>query len=194
MKKIVKSFILILLLGTFSVQATLSAFTSKGKVLGNTFTIGHADLAMLKNLGQPPTPDNLAESIPGFTFTDITSGWKRRVGVKVLNKGSLPLNTLLAVNSLSTPGEGQPNLNQVLKVMTFRWEDNGDGIIQESEYRSANEIKTFQYWLGSPYTMGILPPNQVLSLILEFWVDDLGAEYEGTSTSLDFVFDATAIN
>jgi len=192
MRKILKSLVLIGILVVMASHATLSAFTTEGKVMGNYFSTGHTDLSLFKDMTLPPTAENLARSVPGFNFNDITPFWQKQVGLKVINTGSLPLQTVFAAFSeLQTM---TPDLKDIVNVKVIRWLDNGDGVIQSQELASETESKTLSSWQATPFTLGVLPPQYVAAYVLEFEVGDLDNSYQGSTAALDFIFDAVAAN
>jgi len=189
MKRIIKSLVLVSLLAIVASRATLAAFTSEGKVGGNFFSTGHADLALLKDLALPPVASNLTQNLAGFVFNDISDNWQQRVGVKVANTGSLDLQTVLAAQSLDPLIT--PSLKDAINVKIFRWFDNGDGVVQAVELGSETETKTISFWLNSPFTLGVLPAQQVAAYAIQFEVQTLDNSYQGKESTVDFVFDAT---
>jgi len=189
MKRGLKSILIIGILTVVASGATYSAFTAEGKVLGNQFSTGHADLALLKDPGQPPTEENLTTSLDGFIFDNITDNWQRQVGIKVANTGDLTLQTLLAAQTAEAVVN--PDLKDVVKVKVFRWFDNGDGLVQNEELGSETETKTLTSWISTPFTLGIIPSQGLGSYVIQFQVETLDNSYQGKTSMIDFVFDAT---
>lgn len=192
MKKIFTQVMVMLLLLTLVGGVTYSVFTTQGRVAGNQFMVGHADLALFKDLAQGTAASNLTKVLPGSTFDNLIHNAQRQIALKLTNTGSLALTTVLeaqAIGAITTP-----DLREAIKVTVKRWTDNGNGTVEESELSAPLETKTLAQWIAAPFVLGLLTPSQVAGYVLQFTVNDLENAYQGASTTLDFVFNATASN
>lgn len=192
MKQIIKSSVIAAILFGVVAQTSLLAFTSQSKINQTTFETGRADLSLFKNPALPGDSSNLTHELAGQTYTEVTSSWQKKIGVKVKNTGTLKLNTQLKVQTVGQVS--QPDIKNYIKVTIFKWNDDGDGVVQPLELVSITPTQTMTVWLNQPFSLGILNSQAVGSYAIEFETGEVPNTYQGSTASVEFIFDAAAVN
>lgn len=192
MKKSLRNITLVCLMLLLVTGVAYSVFSTQGRIAGTQFTTGHADLALLRDLSQGPSSSNLTKALPGSFFEGLMHNSQRQLALKLTNIGTLGLETILEAQSFDIPTT--PDLRNAIRVTLFRWFDDGDGVVDESELSSGLETKTLTQWLSMPFVLGSLAPTTVMGYVLQFTVSDLDNTYQGLSTTVDFIFNAAAHN
>ncbi len=187
-KKIVLTLSLILFLVAVAGVA-IAAFGDKGEVLGSSFTVGSADIKLLKNLAGGTSSDNLVDTLDGPSFSNINPGWTEDYAMKIYNNATTHIQ--LTSNADYETANDPEELRQIIFVEPFNWNDaNNDGLVDDGELGSTFGKKTIVKWKTEGYDLSSVAPGSVKGMILRFSTDAVSDTKQGASAMFDFEFDS----
>lgn len=192
MKKIVYTYGALAVLIILVAGVTYAAFSDRGNVLGSTFTVGSADIKLLKDVTGGTGSENLAEELPGPSFSDISPNWSADYKVKIFNSASTPVT--LTTNSYYETVNDPADLRSIIFIEPILWEDNnGDGVVDAGELGASYGRKTIIKWKTEGFNLGPLAPSSVRSLILRLSTDAVSETKQGASALFDFQFNSVGL-
>jgi hypothetical protein len=171
---------------------TYASFSDKGKILGSTFTVGSADLKLLIDVSGGVGASNLADDLPGPSFTGIVPFWSSDHLVKVYNNGSSPIN--LTTNANYATANDPDELRQIIFVEPFDWNDvNGNGVVDSDEVTNSYGKKTIVKWKTEGFNLGVVESGDVKGLVLRYTTDSVPPSKQGSSGVFDFEFNSLGL-
>lgn len=183
-------FCLAVLLG---LSATYAAFSDKGRVLGSTFSVGTADLKLFVDVTLPPDTTNLADEIPGPSFTNISSTWSKDYPIKFYNNSTS--NVQLASNAKYSTVNDPGDLRTYIYVEPFDWNDtDSDGVVDDGEKGATFGKKTITKWSTEGFNLGTISMGQAKGYVLVFSTENLSDTRQGKTALFDFEFDGISVN
>lgn len=175
-----------------AIGVTYASFGDKGEITGSTFSVGSADIKLLKDLSGGLTSENLVEEMQGPSFTNISPNWIDDYALKIYNNAStqVTLTTNASYETANDPAE----LRQVIYVEPFIWNDaNSDGIVENHELTESFGRKTIIKWKSEGFNLGTLPSGEVKGFVLRFTAPTLSDTKQGASAIFDFEFNSLGL-
>lgn len=180
--------VLVLLLCSFAGVA-YAAFVDKGQVLGSTFSVGSADLKLLRDLSLGADGANLADEIQGPSFSNISSNWTADYLVKLYNNGSSRVT--VTTNSDYLTANDPDELRQLIYVEIIEWNDaNSDGTADETELGVSYGRDTIVKWKTQGFSLGSIDAGAVKGLVVRFSTGTVSDTKQGAVGIFDFEFNS----
>lgn len=171
---------------------TIAAFGDKGEILGSSFSVGSADIKLLKDLAGPTSGDNLAEELNGPNFINISPNWTQDYALKIFNNASTHVQ--LTSNADYETANDPDDLRQLIFVEPIAWNDqNNDGLHEESELGSTYGKKTIVKWKTEGFDLSSIASGATKGLVLRFSTEAVSDTKQGKTAVFDFEFDSLAI-
>jgi hypothetical protein len=169
-----------------------AAFGDKGEILGSSFTVGSADIKFLTDLAGGTTPDNLADTLNGPSFINISPYWTEDYPLKLFNNATTHIQ--LTSNADYLTANDPAELRQIIFVEPFNWNDqNHDGIVDDGELGSSFGKKTIVKWKTEGYDLSSVAPGGVKGMVLRFSTESVSDSKQGESGIFDFIFDSLGL-
>lgn len=170
----------------------VAAFGDKGEILGSTFTVGSADIKLLKDTFGDTSSNNLADEIDGPSFSNIGPNWTQDYVVKIYNNASTPIE--LTSNADYETANDPDDLRQLIFVEMFKYNDaDNDGEHDVGELSPSLGKKTIVKWKTEGFSIGTVNPGAVQGALLRFSTDSVSDTKQGASAIFDFEFDSLGI-
>ncbi len=178
------TFVLVCLIGI-----AYAAFSDKGKVLGSSFSVGNADMKLLINPALGIDSANLADEMPGPSFTNIGQNWQQDYPVKLYNNGTYQM--ALTSHSDYLTINDPDDLRTYIYAEIFPWDDtNNNGVIDENELQTSLGRKTITKWKTEGFALGSFNPGEVKGINIRFSTDTVSDTKQAKNAIFDFVFDS----
>jgi hypothetical protein len=166
-----------------------AAFSDKGQVLRSSFSVGNADIKILKDVTGGISEENLADEISGPSFTNIGSNWTHDYLLKLLNNGTYTMQ-LISTSNYATVNDPD-DLRQYIFTELFPWLDtNTNGIVDTDELGESLGRKTVIKWKTEGFDLGSFTPGEIKGFVLRFSTDTISDTKQGKTGVFDFVFDS----
>ena len=170
----------------------IAEFIDKSKVLGASFSVGSADIKLLKDLSLGTELINLVDDTPGPGFNNIGPNWSADYLMKIFNNGTSKV-TVKSHANYSTSNDPD-SLRDVIYAEIFAWSDlNSNGIVDPGEKgNSMGAPKTILRWKNDAdgIILGEIESGQVKAYIVTFSTLDLSSTKQGKSGMFDFEFES----
>ena len=191
MRKIILSFLTVVVAVGSVVVATKAAFDDVGEVQGTTFTVGNSDLKLLNDLLAGTVESNLVDTKAGPFFSNLFPGWVKDYEVMIYNAGSLDLDVTSESNY--TTADDPEDLRSYINVEVFDWSDsNSNGLFDEGEETLPSlGKKTIIKWKTEGIPLGLLGAGDFKGLLLRFSLDTIPTTKQGQIAKYDFIFEGT---
>ncbi len=191
MRKIILSFLVLVVSASAIAIATKAAFEDQGKVAGSTFSVGSIDIKLLDNLSGSVSEENLLDQKPGPIFSNLYPGWSKDYVLKLYNDGSL--NMTVDSSSSYVTADDPSTLRDYIYVEVFDWNDtNLDGVADSGEVNeTALSKKTILKWKTEGIPIGVISAGDVKGLLLRFTSASLPDSKQGQTAKYDFEFTGT---
>ncbi|MBP7927549.1 hypothetical protein KAZ57_00155 [Patescibacteria group bacterium] len=171
---------------------TYAAFSDTGKVLGSSFSVGSADLKLLKDPAGGLINENLADEMAGPAFMNIGPNWKKDYAIKIYNNATGKVQIATNANYLTT--NDPDDLRSVIYVEPVLWSDgNNNGVVDAGEESTSFGKKTITKWKTEGFDLGQVDSGSVKGLVLRFSTDSLSDTKQGKSGIFDFEFDSITV-
>ncbi|MFA6981806.1 MAG: hypothetical protein WC243_02170 [Patescibacteria group bacterium] len=192
MKRKLYIFGALILVTLVGVGIAAAAFGDKGKVLGSSFSVGSADIKLLKDVSQGLGGDNLADEVQGPLFSNVAPNWQRDYLVKIYNNATTPV-ALTSYANYETANDPD-DLRSIIFVEPFVWTDlDSDGTVDEGETGASLGKKTLIKWKTEGYSLGNVNGGSVYSLILRFSTGVVSDTKQGKTAIFDFEFNSLGL-
>jgi len=173
MKKILKSLFIVAVLTVLVTGATRAVWSDQGKILGNHFTSGTADLKLWEE-GENGWQDDLNT----FTFNNIYPGWTEDFTFYMKNESASEI-TLDIVAKLSALSSDYGPLKD--ELMLKFW---GEGKGWTGEY-------SLRAWFNGQAPLWSLAQNQERRYIARFRLNDVGNNFQGKDLTFTVLLTGT---
>lgn len=171
---------------------TYANFTDKGEILGSTFSVGSADLKIIKELTGGIENDNLTDQLTGPSFANITPNWQKDYLIKLYNNAGSKMQLTTNAEYLTT--NDPDDLRSVIYVEPLPWNDaNNNGIVDTGETGTSLGKKTIVKWKTEGFDLGQMDSGMVKGLILRFSTSTLSETKQGKTAIFDFEFDSVGL-
>jgi len=171
------------------VGVVYAAFSDKGKVLGSSFSVGNADIKFLVEPSLGIDSSNLADEMPGPSFTNIGQNWQKDYPIKIYNNGTYQMKLTSHSNYLTV--NDPDDLRTYIYAEFFPWNDtNNDGVPGENEFGVSLGRKTITKWKTEGFDVGAFTPGEVKGLVIRFSTDSLSDSKQARNAIYDFEFDS----
>lgn len=170
-----------------------AAFADKAEVLGSNFSTGSADIKFLLDLAGGTDESNLADELPGPSFTNIGPNWSEDYLIKIFNNtsGQIQLTSNSNYETVNDPDD----LRQIIYVEPFNWGDaNNNGLLDDGELGSSFGRKTIVKWKTEGYDLSSVAGGSTKVLVLRFSTDDVSDTKQGKNAVFDFIFDSLGLD
>lgn len=180
MKRIIKSFLILIIIIAFTSSATFAFFTSKAKINDLTFSTGNANLQISKNANI--WSQNLT---PGINFENITPNWQNDYKIFVKNNGKTNL-ILNLKGELQSGWDDQENLREIIKIHVLELNDANEEVHDFGE----KTLEKISDELEGGLNLNQIDKEETRTFVLKFSVaDNLDEKYQNQSLSgFNFVF------
>ncbi len=171
---------------------TVAAFGDKGDILGSSFSVGSADIKLLKDLAGPTSASNLTDTLPGPKFSNIGPNWRQDYPLKLYNNasGHIQLTSVSNYETANDPDE----LRQIIYVEPINWGDpNNNGIVEDNELGSSFGRKTIIKWKTEGFDLSSMASGSVKGMILRFSTDAVSDTKQGKTAVFDFIFNSLGL-
>ncbi len=169
-----------------------AAFSDTGKVLGSSFSVGSADLKLLKDPAGGLINENLADEMAGPSFMNIGPNWKKDYAIKIYNNATGKVQ--IATNANYLTANDPDDLRSVIYIEPVLWSDNNNnGAVDAGEESTSFGKKTITKWKTEGFDLGQVDSGSVKGLVLRFSTDSLSDTKQGKSGIFDFEFDSITV-
>lgn len=164
-----------------------AAFADRADVLGTSVSVGSADLRLLNDLAGGVVEENLVETIPGPSYTNVGPNWTEDYLVKIFNNGTSTVQITTQSNYLTA--DDPEDLRGLLFVEPFQWDDiNNDGIADTVELGTSYGRKSFIKWKTEGFVLEDIPSGGVGGYVLRLSTDSIPDSKQGATALFDFQF------
>ncbi len=164
---------------------TFAAFTDKTKVLGSTFSVGSADIKLLKDLDGGVEEENLVDELLGPEFLNIDSNWTSDYLVKIFNNTQRDI--VLTTNADYLTEQDPEDLRQLIYVEPIEWLDtNNNGILNDGELGLSYGRDTIVKWKTQGFDLGQFSASQIKGIVFRFSTQSVPDSKQGASGIFTF--------
>lgn len=201
MKKIILSSLVVLLASMALTTTVLALFEETVKVTGSTFKVAtdstgepedteNGDLKILVNLGSDSNASNLADSVTGPLYDNISNSWTADYPIKLHNQGNKTLSLISKADYINDVNV----LRDDIYVEVFAWNDtNTNGTVDTGELGQSYAKDTILRWRNDTFEMGRLLPNETRGFVLRFDGSGITDSNLGMEAVFDFEFTGTEV-
>ncbi len=199
MKKFITSLAIIGLSLSGLFQATSAVFEETVKVAGNSFSVAtifegggggtpgtsNTALKILKNLSLGAETSNLADTVPGSTFENISPTWVAESPLKIHNDGTTALDVVASADYVSDVN----TLRDDIYIEISAWNDaNNNGAVDAGEEGDSFGRDTILRMKNDTFPMGEIAAGETKGYLLRFDGAGLTEVNKGMSAVYDFTF------
>ena len=199
MKKFITSLAIVGLSLSGLFQATSAVFEETVKVAGNSFSVAttfddggggtpgtsNAALKILKNLSLGAETSNLADTVPGSTFENISPTWVAESPLKIHNDGTTALDVVASANYISDVN----TLRDDIYIEISAWNDaNNNGVVDAGEEGDSYDRDTILRMKNDTFPIGEISAGETKGYLLRFDGAGLTEVNKGMSAVYDFTF------
>lgn len=185
-------FYISLIIFIISLGLTYAVLSDTANILGASFSTTSTDIKFLASVSGGLDTSNLADSLAGPKFHNISSGWVSSYPIKILNNASEDL--ILTSSAFYETANDPESLRSIINIEVFPWEDvNNNGLHENSELATSLGKKTIIKWKTEGFELGTIKSGEVKGYVLEFSVDTLVESKQGASGLYDFEFTGSTI-
>jgi hypothetical protein len=181
----------LLVIGT-SLGVAYAAFKDQSKFMGSSFSVGSADIKLLKELDGGTASSNLTDTKEAPSFTNISPNWSQDYLLKIYNNATTTLK--ITSNADYLTANDPDNLRDIIFVEPFPWNDaNNNGLVDADELGTSYGKKTIVKWKTEGFDLGNALTGEVRGLVLRFSTASVADSKQGKTGVWDFIFVATGL-